>query len=63
MTAPPVTAWIGLAVPWRTGQLQVQVRIVDCKRSYGRVRYLITPIVGTGQQWIQDGLILPTGGN
>lgn len=62
MTTLDLRDYIGLEVPWRTGQLQVQVRIVDCKRSYGRVRYLITPVAGTGQQWIQDGLILPTEG-
>jgi hypothetical protein len=62
MTTIGLSHYIGLVASWRTGSLSVAVRIVDCKRSYGRVRYLITPVAGTGQQWIQDGLILPTDG-
>ena len=63
MTTLDLHEYIGLEVPWHIGELHIQVRILDCKRAYGRTRYLIQPITGTGQQWIQDGLILPTEGN
>lgn len=63
MTTLALSSFIGLSAPWKVGALQVQVRILDCKRAYGRTRYLIQPVTGTGQQWIQDGLILPTEGH
>lgn len=62
MTALDLSAFIGLSAPWQVGALQIHVRILDCKRAYGHTRYLIQPVAGTGQQWIQDGLILPTDG-
>ncbi len=37
--------------------LQVKVKIVDAKKSYGRVRYQVTPVSGSGETWtegIQD---------
>lgn len=63
MTTIGLSHYIGFVASWRTGSLSFSVRILDCKRAYGRTRYLIQPIAGTGQQWIQDGLILPTEGN
>ncbi len=32
--------------------LTFQVRITDFKVSYGNPRYLITPVSGTGSQWV-----------
>ena len=34
--------------------LMVKVKIVDFKQSYGRDRWLVTPISGTGEKWIEQ---------
>lgn len=34
--------------------LNVLVRVVDYKESYGVPRWLVTPISGTGQAWIEQ---------
>ena len=33
-------------------QIRVQVRILDAKTAYGNARYLITPVSGSGQTWV-----------
>jgi len=33
--------------------IKVKVEILEIKKSYGRIRYLITPIEGEGQLWIE----------
>ena len=33
--------------------MNVQVTIVDVKQSYGRIRYLVTPVAGSGQVWTE----------
>lgn len=32
--------------------LTIDVRILDNKSSYGNERYLVTPLKGTGQIWV-----------
>ncbi len=32
--------------------LFVSVSILDAKKVYGTIRYLITPVSGTGSQWV-----------
>ena len=34
------------------GTLQYKVKILDAKKAYGCPRYLITPVSGTGSQWV-----------
>jgi hypothetical protein len=36
------------------GGLNVKVIILDVKRSYGNVRYLVTPVEGNGQVWVEN---------
>lgn len=31
-----------------------EVRILDHKLQYGRDRYLVTPVSGSGQMWVQN---------
>lgn len=33
--------------------LTIQVDVLDYKNSYGKDRWLIRPIAGTGQAWVQ----------
>ena len=35
------------------GGLVFQVRILDAKQSYGRTRWLVTPLAGSGQEWTE----------
>jgi hypothetical protein len=36
------------------GGLNVKVIILDVKKSYGNVRYLVTPVEGNGQIWVEN---------
>jgi hypothetical protein len=33
--------------------LVVYVTIKDVKKTYGRDRYLITPVMGSGEKWVE----------
>jgi hypothetical protein len=35
--------------------VRINVEIVDVKRSYGNERFLITPISGNGEVWVDSG--------
>lgn len=41
--------------------LAVAVRIVDVKFSYGNLRYLVAPIAGLGQEWVDAGRVVVVG--
>lgn len=36
------------------GELHIDVRVLDVKQSYGKTRYLVQPIAGSGQQWMEQ---------
>jgi hypothetical protein len=38
----------------REGDLSFDVRIQDVKSSYGVKRYLVTPVRGSGEAWINS---------
>lgn len=33
--------------------LTIEVKILDVKMSYGRERYLVTPVAGSGEVWVE----------
>lgn len=33
------------------GKMVIKVRIIDTKEIFGRIEFLISPIVGTGELW------------
>lgn len=35
-------------------ELKVEVKITDVKQVYGNDRYLVTPVAGIGETWVQD---------
>jgi len=37
-----------------TGGLKVNILIRDVKQSYGRTRYLVTPLSGEGEVWVES---------
>jgi len=62
MTALSMSHAIGREVIWTTGSLEIAVKILDCKRSYGHTNFLITPLAGSRCMWVRSGLTLPTEG-
>lgn len=37
--------------------LTVRVKIQDVKRSYGKIRYHVTPVTGSGDIWTENVVI------
>lgn len=37
----------------------IQVKVVDVKQAYGCTRYLVEPVNGSGQQWVNDSRVCP----
>ncbi len=37
----------------RHGSLIVKVKVLDIKLIYGRTRYQVTPVAGSGEDWIE----------
>jgi len=52
MTALELSQAIGQIGSILSGKTRINVRILDGKVSYGCPRYLITPVSGTGSQWV-----------
>ncbi len=49
-----LSQYIGKEYPARLiPELLVKVTIKDAKLSYGRIRYLVTPVSGEGEVWIE----------
>ena len=44
---------IGQTVRAQFEDLTIDTHVLDVKSSYGRVRLLVSPVSGTGQQWIE----------
>ena len=36
------------------GGLQVAIVVVDIKMSYGKVRFLVSPVTGKGEIWVES---------
>ena len=45
---------IGKVVTVNLGGLHVKVTIVDFKTSYGRDRWQVTPVAGSGKVWLEN---------
>ena len=54
MTTKSSLQMIGRIGTIQDGGLVYQVTIVDVKESYGRTRYLVTPVAGQGEDWRQN---------
>ncbi len=53
MTTANAMHLIGQARTIVLGTLTIDVLIRDVKQSYGRTRYLVVPVSGQGEQWIE----------
>lgn len=49
-----ITKYIDKEAVIHTGGLEVMVKIIDIKVSYGKTRYLVTPLNGNGQVWVEQ---------
>ena len=63
MDAKTMSGFIGIEVKLRTNNLLIAVRIINAKRSYGKTRFEVTPIAGSGTTWVErDSLVgIPMG--
>lgn len=43
---------IGQMVNYRVGEMMVLVKVTDVKTAWGQTRVQITPLMGTGSQWV-----------
>lgn len=42
---------------WETGSgdtLKIRVRILDARQNYGRTDFLVEPVAGSGEAWVQE---------
>ena len=46
--------WMHRKVDIRLGGLIVAVVIVDIKKSYGKVRFQVSPVAGKGDIWVES---------
>lgn len=47
---------IGKTVLVNFSKIKIEVEIKDYKCSYGRDRWLVSPIAGNGEQWVELSL-------
>ncbi len=47
-------AKIGKQAIYRVNGLNFLVKVLDVKQSYGKIRYLITPIKGSDETWVEQ---------
>jgi hypothetical protein len=58
-TAKSMAPAIGNEVRVRFEGVYVDALVVDVKISYGQLRMQITPLLGSGEQWVDSNRILP----
>lgn len=39
--------------------MRINVRVIDVKESYGKMRWLVTPLSGMGQTWTEQDPLYP----
>jgi hypothetical protein len=55
--ASSLALYIGKTGALRCEYLSVDITVADAKRSYGRTLLLVRPVVGTGEQWVEESRI------
>lgn len=53
MTASEAARYLNQSATLTIGELSFPVTVTDAKTSYGRTRFLVTPVNGSGEQWVQ----------
>lgn len=57
MTANEMIPAVGAKVLVYCESLGIECRVKDVKMSWGKPRFLVTPIAGNGEQWVEMGRI------
>lgn len=57
-TKEKVAQYVGKKGFIKTGGMEVRVNILDYKMSYGRERFQVTPIEGSGEVWVESVNVL-----
>lgn len=59
MTARELAQNIGGHGVLSVAGLRVRVKVLDVRQAFGRIDYLVTPIAGSNEKWVQaDGVKL-----
>ena len=45
---------VGKQAAYNINGINVDIKIIDIRQVYGNTRYLITPLAGTGQIWVNE---------
>jgi len=53
MTTNELTEPIGKIAQHRHGSMTFKVTVIDTKMSYGKLRYQIKPVEGSGAAWVE----------
>ena len=53
MTVKELAGFIGKEGYINHGYLHINIKIVDIKKEYGRIRYQVSPISGSGEEWLE----------
>ncbi len=58
MSALELSQHVGKLATWVTcPEIGVQVKILDAKLAYGRMRYRIQPVAGDGWKWVESSSV------
>lgn len=52
MNALTMSQFIGKIGTVNQGGLYVDVKVLDAKKSYGCIRFLVSPMAGSGEVWV-----------
>lgn len=58
MRASELIRLIDTFVSVRFETLLVDCKVIDAKAAYGKVRVLVVPVTGRGEQWVEDSRIV-----
>lgn len=53
MTITELASLVGQEGTVNLGAFNVRVKVLDVKESYGRVRYQVAPVAGSGEMWTE----------
>ena len=62
MTTKDLQHYIGQEVLYTLGSLDILVKVLDVRMSYGQRTFLIAPVAGSRCAWVRSGLQFPTEG-
>lgn len=52
MTTKTLSEYIGQTLVYPVNKLRFPVKVLDTRQMYGRTDLLITPVSGSGEQWV-----------